>query len=91
MEQHLDIKCRGILELSHLYKLVRFSRTGEYNLINKRLVSLAFLVEECLGLPLFKGADVRTSHWANVLDADQIECKFTMSFHELSLGAHCRS
>jgi Ribonuclease D len=91
MEQHLDIKCRGILELSHLYKLVRFSRTGEYNLINKRLVSLAFLVEECLGLPLFKGADVRTSHWANVLDADQIECKFTMSFHELSLGAHCLS
>ncbi|KAK4155455.1 ribonuclease H-like domain-containing protein [Chaetomidium leptoderma] len=72
MSEHLDVKPRGQFELSHLYKLVKHSESGEYGLINKRLVALATQVNECLGLPMFKGSDVRTSDWTRPLKMDQI-------------------
>lgn len=75
LSQHLNIKARSIFELSHLYKLVKYSRSGEHDLINKKIVSLANQVQECLGLPLFKGKDVRTSDWSQSLKMDQIICK----------------
>lgn len=75
LSQHLDIKARSIFELSHLYKLVKYSSSGEHDLINKKIVALASQVNECLGLPLFKGKDVRTSDWSQSLKMDQIICR----------------
>jgi hypothetical protein len=63
LRKFLDIHSQGIFELSHLYKLVKFSSTEEVNLINKRLVSLAVQVQDHLHLPLFKG-EVRGSDWS---------------------------
>lgn len=75
LQSFLDIKTRGQFELSHLYKLVKYSKTGEHNLVNKKLVALSTQVKETLGLPLFKGSDVRTSDWTKPLNMNQIICK----------------
>ena len=65
---HLDPK--GAVELSHLYRLTKFGgRKPE--LVSTKLVSLARLVEDQLGHPLYKG-DVRTSNWSKPLSKDQI-------------------
>lgn len=72
LRRSLGIDPRGLLELSHLYKLVKFSH-GDVKKINKVLVSLAQQVQEHLHLPLWKG-DVRTSNWAEELDHDQRQC-----------------
>ncbi|KAM0324078.1 hypothetical protein ACHAQA_008267 [Verticillium albo-atrum] len=63
---------RGIFELSNLYKLVKHSTSGRVDLVNRRLVSLATQVQECLGLPMFKGPDVRSSDWSQALNMQQI-------------------
>ncbi|KAL2196302.1 ribonuclease H-like domain-containing protein [Corynascus similis CBS 632.67] len=72
LAEYLKIETQGQFELSHLYKLVKYSASGEYGSINKKLVSLATQVKECLGLPIFKGDDVRISNWARRLTMDQI-------------------
>ncbi|KAH8820048.1 ribonuclease H-like domain-containing protein [Xylogone sp. PMI_703] len=71
LRNYLGIKPRGIFELSHLYKLVKFSESKDFSQINKRLVSLATQVNEHLHLPIFKG-DVRSSDWTKPLQLDQI-------------------
>ncbi|KXX73055.1 Werner syndrome ATP-dependent helicase [Madurella mycetomatis] len=72
LKQYLNIDARGTFELSHLYKLVKHSSSGEYNLVNKHLVSLARQVQDCLELPMFKGEDVRASDWSKSLQMSQI-------------------
>ena len=72
LRRYLGISSRGLFELSHLYKLVKFS-TGDVKKINKVLVSLAQQVEEHLHLPLWKG-DVRNSDWTQELNYEQIRC-----------------
>ncbi|KAL2025065.1 hypothetical protein VTK56DRAFT_67 [Thermocarpiscus australiensis] len=72
LERYLGIKPRGQFELSHLYKLVKYSNSGEYGLVNKKMVALATQVKECLGLPLYKGRSVRSSDWSQTLRMDQI-------------------
>ncbi|KAM0287435.1 hypothetical protein ACHAQH_000386 [Verticillium albo-atrum] len=67
-----DVGTRGIFELSNLYKLVKHSTSGRVDLVNKRLVSLATQVQDCLGLPMFKGSDVRSSDWSQALNMQQI-------------------
>lgn len=74
LRRFLGIDSRGLFELSHLYKLVRFS-TGDVKKINKVLVSLAQQVHEHLHLPLWKG-EVRNSDWSQELDYEQIRCVF---------------
>lgn len=74
LRNFLDVDTRGIFELSHLYKLVKYSGTGQRHLVNKRLVPLAQLAEEYLRLPLYKGASVRSSDWGQTLDMGQIIC-----------------
>jgi len=73
LRKFLNIQSRGIFELSHLYKLVKFS-LGDVKKINKTLVSLAQQVQEHLQLPLWKG-EVRSSDWSKDLDYQQIQCK----------------
>ncbi|KAF4824541.1 Werner syndrome ATP-dependent helicase [Colletotrichum siamense] len=72
LNTHLGVPTRGIFELSHLHKLVKYSKEGQYDLINKRLVPLAVQVKEHLGLPMFKGQDVRSSDWSRVLKPEQL-------------------
>ncbi|GKT40713.1 white collar 1 protein [Colletotrichum spaethianum] len=72
MRTHLGVDTKGIFELSHLYKLVKYSANGRVDLINKRLVTLASLVQEHLGLPMFKGTDVRSSDWSQPLNMSQL-------------------
>ncbi|KAG7119576.1 Werner syndrome ATP-dependent helicase like protein [Verticillium longisporum] len=67
-----DVGTRGTFELSNLYKLVKHSTSGRVDLVNKRLVSLATQVQDCLGLPMFKGPDVRSSDWSQALNMQQI-------------------
>ncbi|KAK3899497.1 ribonuclease H-like domain-containing protein [Staphylotrichum tortipilum] len=72
VSQFLGIDVRGQLELSHLYKLVKYCKSDEHARINKVLVSLANQVKEHLGLPLYKGSDVRESDWSKALNMQQI-------------------
>jgi len=75
LSKFLKIDCKGLFELSHLYRLVKYSRLGMPRMVNKKLVPLAKQTEECLGLPLFKGQDVRSSKWSKPLNMAQIICK----------------
>ncbi|CAP73174.1 uncharacterized protein PODANS_2_5830 [Podospora anserina S mat+] len=72
VQRYLKITPRGLFELSHLYKLVKYCESGEHSLINKKLVSLGKQAEEVLKLPLYKELDVRTSNWLQSLRLDQI-------------------
>lgn len=67
----LGIDTKGIFELSHLYKLVKFSESKDYKSINRKLVSLATQTQEHLHLPMFKG-DVRCSDWSKSLSNEQV-------------------
>lgn len=73
LRKFMGIEARGLLELSHLYKLIKFS-SGDVKKINKTLVSLAQQVEEHLLLPMWKG-EVRSSDWSEELNFQQIQCK----------------
>ena len=73
LRKFMGIDSRGLLELSHLYKLVKFSQDN-VKMINKKLVSLSQQVEEHLQLPMWKG-EVRSSDWSQELDYEQIYCK----------------
>ncbi len=73
LRKFMNIEAHGIFELSHLYKLVKFS-CGDVKKINKVMVSLAQQVEEHLQLPLWKG-EVRSSDWSQDLDYQQIQCE----------------
>ncbi|KAI0470847.1 ribonuclease H-like domain-containing protein [Xylariaceae sp. FL0804] len=79
LRNNLDIHCRGLMELSHLYKLVTYSPEHRSEKINKRLVPLAQQVEEYLHLPLFKGQDVRAGNWMRLLNMNQVKCRCTGS------------
>ncbi|ROW06030.1 hypothetical protein VMCG_04613 [Cytospora schulzeri] len=72
LKKYLGIESRGIFELSHLYRQVKYLTNGRHDLINKKLVKLADQVKEILRLPLFKGTDVRASNWSQELTMDQI-------------------
>ncbi|ODA80451.1 hypothetical protein RJ55_03409 [Drechmeria coniospora] len=72
LNRFLGVKARGVFELSHLYKLVKYQDTPK--LINKVPVALSTQVEDCLGLPLYKGQSVRSSNWMRPLDSKQMLC-----------------
>lgn len=71
LKNYLGIEARGIFELSHLFKQVRYS-TSQPRLVNKRLVPLATQCQEVLGLPMRKESGVRTSDWSQPLSKDQV-------------------
>ncbi|KAJ1706264.1 ribonuclease H-like domain-containing protein [Aspergillus flavus] len=71
LRKYLGIETRGIFELSHLYKLVKYSQSNP-GLINKRTVNLSAQVEEHFGIPLAKDVEVRCSDWASALDYSQV-------------------
>lgn len=69
LRKFLGVQVQGIVELSHLFRLVKYSSTN-LKLVNRRLVSLAVQVEEHLQLPLYKG-EVRGSDWSLELSREQ--------------------
>ena len=71
LRRFMGIEPRGLLELSHLYKLVKFSENNAHK-VNKTLVRLATQVEEHLGLPLSKGG-ARMSDWSLDLNIEQVQ------------------
>ncbi|KAG9239687.1 hypothetical protein BJ875DRAFT_445 [Amylocarpus encephaloides] len=72
VKNNLGIEPRGLFELSHLYKLIKFSETKEYKQINKKLISLATQCQEHLHLPMFKGENVRSGNWSVNLSPEQV-------------------
>ncbi|KAF7543713.1 hypothetical protein G7Z17_g10524 [Cylindrodendrum hubeiense] len=72
LKTFLGVETKGIFELSHLYKLVKYSKEDKLNLINRKVVAMAIQVKDCLRLPMYKGPSVRTSNWMNNLNASQI-------------------
>ena len=83
LRRYLAIQAAGIFELSHLYKLLKFS-TGDLRKVDKRLIALAQQVEEHLQLPLWKG-EVRASTWNQDLNYEQIQYAASDSYAGLQL------
>ncbi|KAL9020252.1 MAG: hypothetical protein Q9185_002535 [Variospora sp. 1 TL-2023] len=71
VRKFLDVRSRGLFELSHLYKLVQYA-ANDVKKINKMLVSLATQTEQHLLLPMYKDESVRSSDWSEELDYKQI-------------------
>src|SRR5690606_17952265 len=76
LRNFLGVEAKSIFELSHLYKLVKYSTSELSHLVNKRLVGLSQQTEEYLRLPLYKGEVIRSSNWSQALDMGQIICKW---------------
>lgn len=70
VRKYLGVEPRGVFELSHLHKLVKYCVDSPKK-VNRVAVSLARQVEEHLQLPLFKG-QVRESDWSKQLSYEQI-------------------
>lgn len=73
LQKFLGITCRGLFELSYLYKLVKYCE-GHLQKLDRKSVRLADQVNEHLLLPLLKG-DVQTSNWACELTYPQTQCE----------------
>lgn len=71
LRKYLNIDSKGLFELSHLHRLVKYAETHP-RWVNRKLVSLATQVQDHLLLPLKKD-DVRTSDWTLPLRLDQIQ------------------
>ncbi|KAJ4319682.1 hypothetical protein N0V84_006236 [Fusarium piperis] len=84
LRTQLGVDTKGIFELSHMYKLVKYSKLGQYDRINKSMISLAVQAEELLGLPLYKGESVRSGNWMMPLSTKQI----TYSASDAYAGLH---
>ncbi|KAI0198983.1 ribonuclease H-like domain-containing protein [Astrocystis sublimbata] len=87
LRTHLNINAQGLIELSNLYKLVTYCRSGQYQNINRRLVPMATQVKEFLHLPLFKGSNVRSSNWSKPLAMDQVHYSAADAYAGLHLYA----
>jgi hypothetical protein len=85
LKNNLGVDSKGVLELSHLFRLVKYSKSGELKRINKVMVNLAAQTQEVLGLPLFKGDDVRSSNWMLRLSERQISYSASDAYVGLQL------
>ena len=85
LRNNLDIDSQSLFELSHLFKLVKYSESKEHKLINKKLTSLATQVQEHLHLPMFKGGEVRSSDWSRALNLEQIRYAASDSYAGIQL------
>ncbi|KAI5461322.1 hypothetical protein BGZ63DRAFT_385587 [Mariannaea sp. PMI_226] len=73
LRNYLKVETSGIFELSHLYKLVKYTKLGQPDKINKSIASMAVQVQEVLRLPMYKGPSVRSSNWMRRLNDAQIK------------------
>ncbi len=87
LRNNLSINSQGLFELSHLFKLIKFSESKEYSQINKKLVSLAKQVQWHLHLPMYKSQTVRSSDWSQPLSLEQILYAASDSYAAVQLFA----
>ncbi|KAF4629899.1 hypothetical protein G7Y89_g8240 [Cudoniella acicularis] len=85
MKNNLGVQSRGLFELSHLFKLIKYSESKDFKLINKKLVSLATQVQEHLHLPMYKGGEVRSSDWNKTISFEQIRYAASDSYAGVQL------
>ena len=83
LRKFMGIEARGLLELSHIHKIVQYAK-GQSTCLKKRLVSLATQAEEHLGLPLWKGK-VRSSDWSQDLNVEQVQYAASDSYAGLQI------
>ena len=83
LRKYMGIEARGLLELSHMHKLVQYS-SGQSVSLDKRLVSLANQAAVHLGLPLWKG-EVRSSDWSQDLNHEQVQYAASDSYAGLQI------
>ncbi|EME39735.1 hypothetical protein DOTSEDRAFT_180392 [Dothistroma septosporum NZE10] len=74
----LKIDMKGVFELSHLYRVVKYSEQDRKN-VSFRLVSLAAQVQDILMLPLKKD-DNRISAWSRDLNTQQTDYAATDAY-----------
>ncbi|KXL50559.1 hypothetical protein M433DRAFT_36240, partial [Acidomyces richmondensis BFW] len=67
----LGVNMKGLFELSHLYKVVKYSHSNR-SAIDKKPLKLAEQVQQALLLPMKKD-DVRVSNWSKRLNSQQTE------------------
>ncbi|KAK4071503.1 uncharacterized protein Triagg1_6164 [Trichoderma aggressivum f. europaeum] len=84
LKNHLGVTVRGVFELSHLYRVVKYLPQTP-NLVHKGLVALATQVEDQLLLPLYKGDAVRTGNWMRRLSSQQINYAASDAYAGLQL------
>ncbi|KAL6889641.1 ribonuclease H-like domain-containing protein [Trichoderma longibrachiatum] len=84
LKNYLGVTVRGVFELSHLYKVVKYLPEKPF-MVNKGLVSLATQVEDHLLLPLYKGQIVRTGNWMRRLNPQQIHYSASDAYAGLQL------
>lgn len=70
LRRWFGLKPRGAFELSHFHNLVTYG-SKQPGKVTTKMKALSKLVEEHLGLPLYKGK-VRTSNWSRPLNQAQI-------------------
>lgn len=70
LRRWFGLKPRGAFELSHFHNLVTYG-SRQPGRVTTKMKALSKLVEEHLGLPLYKGK-VRTSNWSRPLSQAQI-------------------
>ncbi|KAL1881822.1 hypothetical protein Daus18300_000875 [Diaporthe australafricana] len=87
LRKFLGIESRGVFELSHLYRQVKYTMNGRHDLINKKLVALADQVKDIMRLPMFKGQAVRSSDWSKALVMDQISYSASDAYAAVHLYA----
>ncbi|KAF2742196.1 ribonuclease H-like protein [Sporormia fimetaria CBS 119925] len=69
LKDYFKLRPQGAFELSHLHRLISYG-ASEPQKVTTSLVALATLVQEHLGLPLWKGS-VRCSDWSRPLSGKQ--------------------
>ncbi|ORY71189.1 ribonuclease H-like domain-containing protein [Pseudomassariella vexata] len=87
LRTYMGIESKGLMELSHMYRLVTYSKTGQFKAINKKLIPLATQVQDYLHLPMFKGQNVRSSDWSQPLGMDQIKYSASDAYAGVQLYA----
>lgn len=84
LRNFLGLDPQGLFELSHLHRLVKYS-VDEPAKVNRKLVSLSEQAEEHLGMPIWKGDDVRSGDWTRALDRRQMDYAATDAYAVLHL------
>ena len=75
LRKALGVDLTGIIEVSHLYNLVKYTQTRRPGRIPRAIVGMSIQVKECLGLPIFKGDSIRSGPWMSPLSSQQLKCK----------------
>ena len=84
LRKHFGIESRGLIELSHVHKVVRYA-SDESQDLSRVPVRMDTLVQQHFHLPLSKNSDVRTSNWMRPLNGAQIAYSATDAYISLQL------